>query len=123
MNFHHITYSTSNATAVITLSRQERTNALNGEMLSEILRAMDAAEADDAVRVIVVTGRGPAFSSGFDLKEQMAKPPSGVQQWRPPLPKDFDVVMRFWRSPNPTIASVRGACLAGAFELMMACDL
>jgi enoyl-CoA hydratase/carnithine racemase len=92
-------------------------------MLDEIGRALDAAEADDAIRAVIVTGAGSAFSSGFDLKEQMERRPSGVAEWRPLLRKDFDTVMRFWRFPKPTIAAVRGACLAGACELALACDL
>jgi enoyl-CoA hydratase len=123
MNLTYVQYQRVDATARIVLTRPDRTNALNGQMLSEIMEAMDAAEADSEVRVIVVTGSGAAFSSGFDLKEQMERRPTGVAQWRPLLQKDFDVVMRFWRSPKPTIAAVRGACLAGAFELMMACDV
>ena len=72
---------------------------------------------------MIVTGAGTAFSSGFDLKEQMERRPSGVAEWRPLLRKDFDMVMRFWRFPKPTIAAVRGPCLAGACELALACDL
>ena len=123
MTFDFLDYDGGGPVARIFLSRPERTNALNGAMLTEVCAAMDRAEADDTVRAIVVTGAGTAFSSGFDLKEQMEKRPSGVAQWRPLLQKDFDTVMRFWRSPKPTIASVRGACLAGAFELMLACDV
>ena len=70
-----------------------------------------------------MTGAGNAFSSGFDLKEQAERRPEGVAQWRPILRHDFDTVMRFWHSPKPTIAAVRGPCLAGACELMLACDL
>jgi enoyl-CoA hydratase len=109
--------------ARITLTRPERTNAMNAAMLSEIARAMDAIEPDDDVRAVIVTGAGNAFSSGFDLKEQMERRPSGIDQWRPILRKDFDVPMRFWHCPKPTIAAVRGACLAGACELALACDL
>ena len=123
MNLAYVQYQRVDSAAHIVLTRPERTNALNGQMLAEIMLAMDAAEADAEVRAIVVSGSGTSFSSGFDLKEQMEKRPTGVTQWRPLLQKDFDVVMRFWRSPKPTIASVRGACLAGAFELMMACDI
>ena len=68
-------------------------------------------------------GAGTAFSSGFDLKEQMERRPQGVEQWRPLLRKDFDTIMRFWHCPLPTIAAVRGPCLAGACELALACDL
>jgi enoyl-CoA hydratase len=72
---------------------------------------------------VIVRGAGTAFSSGFDLKEQMERRPQGVEQWRPVLRKDFDTVMRFWHFPRPTIAAVRGPCLAGACELALACDM
>src|SRR5258707_4906553 len=109
--------------ARITLTRPERTNAMNAAMLAEIAQAMDAVELDDDIRSVIVTGAGNAFSSGFDLKEQMERRPTGIEQWRPILRKDFDVPMRFWHCPKPTIAAVRGACLAGACELALACDL
>ena len=109
--------------ARITLRRPERTNAMNAAMLSEIAEAMDAIEADAEVRAVIVTGAGNAFSSGFDLKEQMERQPRGIEQWQPLLRRDFDTVMRFWHFPRPTIAAVRGPCLAGACELALACDL
>ena len=107
----------------LTLNRPERTNALNQAMLGEINRALDDAERDPAIRAVIVRGAGTAFSSGFDLKEQMERRPQGVEQWRPVLRKDFDTVMRFWHFPRPTIAAVRGPCLAGACELALACDM
>src|SRR5499427_618460 len=109
--------------ARLTLSRPERANALNAAMLSEIGTALDEIEQDNGVRVLIVTGAGTAFSSGFDLKEQMERRPVGVESWRPILRKDFDTVMRFWHFPLPTIAAVRGPCLAGACELALACDM
>ena len=121
--FSTIRYEALGAVARLTLDRPERANALNGAMLDEIGRALDAAEGDAAIRAVIVTGAGTAFSSGFDLKEQMERRPSGVAEWRPLLRKDFDTVMRFWRFPKPTIAAVRGPCLAGACELALACDL
>jgi enoyl-CoA hydratase/carnithine racemase len=96
---------------------------MNATMLTELAGAVDAAEQDDAVRAVIVRGAGTAFSSGFDLKEQMERRPTGIAQWRPILRKDFDVPMRFWHSPKPTIAAVRGPCLAGACELALACDI
>jgi len=109
--------------ARLTLNRPERANALNQTMLGEINAALDAAEKDADVRVLIVRGAGSAFSSGFDLKEQMERQPRGLDQWRPILRRDFDTVMRFWHFPRPTIAAVRGPCLAGACELALACDL
>ena len=92
-------------------------------MLGEIGTALDEIEQDAGVRVLIVTGAGTAFSSGVDLKEQMERRPVGVESWRPILRKDFDTIMRFWHFPRPTIATVRGPCLAGACELALACDI
>jgi len=123
MTFSKIIYERLGGAARITLNRPERTNALDQEMLDEICAAMDTAEADATVRVVIVRGAGTAFSSGFDLKAQMEARPVGVDAWRPMLRKDFDTVMRFWHFSKPTIAAVRGPCLAGACELALACDM
>ncbi len=123
MPFQSITYSVADHVAQLTLNRPERLNALHAGALHEINAAMDQAEADADVRVIVVSGAGRAFSSGFDLKAQMEQKPEGDAVWRAILDLDFDTTMRFWNSPKPTIAAVHGACLAGAFELAMACDI
>jgi enoyl-CoA hydratase len=119
----NVIYETIGPIARITLNRPERTNALNQEMLGKICAALEKAEHNPDTKVIVVRGAGSAFSSGFDLKDQMEAKPIGVGQWRPLLRKDFDTVMRFWHCQKPTIASVRGPCLAGACELSLACDL
>ena len=121
--FNSIIYTVADHIAHITLNRPERLNALNKDSLQEINHAMDQAESDADVRAIVVSGSGRAFSSGFDLKAQMEQQPEGAKVWREILDLDFNTTMRFWNSPKPTIASVHGACLAGAFELAMACDI
>lgn len=123
MTFQSIIYSVADHVAQLTLNRPERLNALHAGALHEINAAMDQAEADADVRVIVVSGAGRAFSSGFDLKAQLEQKPEGDAVWRTILDLDFDTTMRFWNSPKPTIAAVHGACLAGAFELAMACDI
>ena len=122
-NFQAITLTVTDQVAQLVLNRPARLNALDKAALIEINQAMDQAEADPQVRVIVVSGAGRAFSSGFDLKAQMDQRPEGAQVWREILDLDFDTTMRFWNSPKPTIAAVHGACLAGAFELAMACDI
>ena len=61
--------------AHLTLSRPERANALNDAMLSEIGTALDKIERDSGVRVLIVADAGTAFSSGFDLKEQIQRRP------------------------------------------------
>src|SRR5580658_4676827 len=121
--FVTITVEKIGAVARLTLARPERANALNAAMLGEISTALDEIERDAGLRALIVTGAGAAFSSGFDLKEQMERRPAGVEAWRPILRHDFDTVMRFWHCPLPTIATVRGPCLAGACELALACDI
>jgi len=121
--FATITVEKIGAVARLTLNRPERANALNAAMLGEIGTALDEIECDAGVRALIVTGAGAAFSSGFDLKEQMERRPVGVESWRAILRKDFDTIMRFWHFPLPTIATVRGPCLAGACELALACDI
>ena len=122
-SFQTIAVEKIGAVARLTLSRPERANALNAAMLAEIAAALDAIENDGDVRALIVRGAGTAFSSGFDLKEQMERRPAGVEAWRTILRKDFDTIMRFWHFPRPTVATVRGPCLAGACELALACDM
>ena len=123
MAYETILYEARGPVALLTLNRPERLNAMNATMLRELHEAMDAAEADENIRAIVLTGAGSGFCSGFDLKEQAAAKPSGVAEWRPLLRRDFDAIMRFWHSPKPTLAAVRGPCLAGGCELALACDI
>ena len=80
--FTTITIERRGAVARLTLSRPERANALNAVMLGEINAALDALERDEGVRALIVTGAGTAFSSGFDLKEQMERRPKGMDAWR-----------------------------------------
>ena len=122
-NFKSILFQYENNIAHISLNRPERLNALDKDTLIEINTAMDLAEADQNVRVIVLSGSGRAFSSGFDLKAQMQANPSGEKAWREILDLDFNTTMRFWNSPKPTVAAVHGACMAGAFEFALSCDI
>jgi len=107
----------------IELNRPERLNALSKQSLRDLAACLDAAEADPQVRSLVISGAGKGFSSGFDLKEQMERRPTGPDIWRENLDLDFDTTMRFWNCSKPTIAAIHGPCLAGAFELALACDI
>ena len=117
-----ITYEVEDSVAILTINRPERKNALDGETLEMLNTAMDLAEEALNIKAIIITGTGNTFSSGFDLKDQLEKSPKG-KEWKNILDLDFKTIMRFWHSPKPTIAAVRGACLAGAFELALACDI
>ncbi len=127
MTFETVTYETDGPLAWITLNRPEKLNAINARMTRELRLAMDKAQLDDAVRVILVKGEGRAFSAGFDLE-----PAPGTDELtgdeklaalREELQADFDLIMLFWDSPKPTVSAVHGYCLGGAMELAIACDL
>lgn len=131
MDFTTITYQVADRVATITLSRPDRLNAINDEMPGEIGRAVKAANRDDDVHVIVLTGAGRAFCSGYDLKEYADKPDSPYSQempWDPMI--DFDLMngntqdfMSLWRSYKPTIAKIRGFAVAGGSDIALCCDL
>jgi enoyl-CoA hydratase len=121
--FQTIRVEAADGVGQLQLHRPERLNALSKQMLEEINQAMHAFERDDTVRVIVLSGAGKGFSSGFDLKDQMQRNPKGPKVWKEILDLDFHTTMRFWRCAKPTVAAVHGPCIAGAFEMALACDI
>ncbi|MGI9263310.1 MAG: enoyl-CoA hydratase/isomerase family protein [Gammaproteobacteria bacterium] len=121
MSFNTIKYEVKGALAFLALNRPDKLNAINGEMVRELNAALDAAEADDAVRVIVLHGQGKAFSAGFDLDGgEGSDDPAAL---RKELTDDFDIIMRFWHSPKVTVAAVHKYCLGSAMEMAVACDI
>jgi len=119
-----VRYERRDSLAVLTLNRPDKLNAINAAMIDGLHRALDAAEADDAVRAVVLVGAGRAFSSGFDLDMETGDEghpdPLAVRR---ALENDFRIIMRFWDSPKVTIAAVHRYCLGSAMELALACDL
>ena len=92
-------------------------------MTAEVMAAMDRAEADENVRVILLRGAGRAFSAGFDLEDEHGSQAGDEAGVRAEIQRDFDLIMRLWDSPKPTITVLHGYCLGGAFELALASDL
>ena len=85
MEFETITIDRQDAVWLLTLDRQDRLNAMNQKMLSEIETACDVIEADSSCRAVILTGAGKAFTPGFDLQDQATKTPNGIEEWRPVL--------------------------------------
>lgn len=126
MNFETISCEIDGPLFWITLNRPDKLNAISKPMVAELNSAVDLAQGLDKVRVIVVKGEGRAFSAGFDLEPDSAAEQTAAQQLealKQELYNDFDLIMRFWDSPKPTLAAVHGYCLGGALELAVACDL
>lgn len=107
----------------ITLNRPDAMNALTPDVLAVIHASLDTAEADEAVRAVVLTGSGRAFCAGADLKYVRAQSDQGVDATDRFLRLVVDTMNRLEHFPMPVIAAVNGLALAGGLELVLCCDL
>ncbi len=122
MSYATITYETQGPIAILTLNRPDKVNAINEQMVADLGQAMDQAEGDQDIRVIVLRCAGRGFSAGFDLETGWDET-DRMGSIREDLERDFDVIMRFWDSPKTTIAAVHKYCLGSGLELAVACDI
>jgi enoyl-CoA hydratase len=109
--------------ALCTLNRPKQLNAMNREVVGELVSVFDDVAGDDAVKVLVLKGAGRAFCAGYDLAEEAGERIEGAADWHGALAADVRMTMRLWSLEKPTIAAVHGWCLAGGCELAMACDM
>jgi enoyl-CoA hydratase/carnithine racemase len=106
----------------IVLNRPEKRNALGGDLLTQLGPAIADAAYDDAVRVVVLRGEGPMFSSGMDVGDlkELSDDPSHLRRFRAPILQIWNLLEEMLK---PTICQIHGAALGGAFELATACDM
>jgi enoyl-CoA hydratase/carnithine racemase len=118
MTYETLIVETTDAVTLIRLNRPQALNALNSALLGELSAALDAAEADEAVRCVVLTGSERAFAAGADIKEMSDK--SYAQMFM----SDFfgAAARRIEQFRKPLIAAVAGYALGGGCELAMLCD-
>lgn len=118
MAYETIIVDIADNVALITLNRPDAMNALNTQLLGELATAVEAADASDKVRCIVLTGSEKAFAAGADIKEMADR--TFVEMYR----QNFfgDESDRFLKVRKPIIAAVSGYCLGGGCELAMMCD-
>lgn len=116
----YVLYETQEQVATLTLNRPESLNALNTALLAELRTALEAAEADAAVRVVVITGAGgKAFCAGADVAELLKKTPAEARAFSQWFQGVFTVIESMRK---PVLAKIRGFCLGGGLELALACD-
>jgi feruloyl-CoA hydratase/lyase len=115
----------TDGTAWVELNRPDKRNAMNPRLNAEMVETLEALDADDDCRVLVLTGAGEAFSAGMDLKEYFREVDEGPE-WRQRKVRR-DAALWQWRLlrayAKPTIAMVNGWCFGGAFTPLVACDL
>jgi enoyl-CoA hydratase len=100
-------------------------NAESSVLLDELDAALREAVEDEAVRCIVIGGKGDHFSAGHDLKEGQARRQAFTveERWAYEEKRYLDYSLRIWDCPKPTIAAVQGACIAGGFMVANMCDM
>ena len=131
-NFETILYEVDGPVATITMNRPDMANAQDSTLIDELDAAFDLADADDAVRVVILAGAGKHFSSGHDLKALVSgdgsdpwvalrETPEGKFQHEKTM--YYDRCMRIHDFRKPTIAAVQGSCVAAGLMLAAMCDL
>jgi 2-(1,2-epoxy-1,2-dihydrophenyl)acetyl-CoA isomerase len=119
--FEHLLYQVSDHICTITLNRPQVYNALSGALLQEITQAIHNAGADDAVRVVVLTGSGEkAFSSGADLKAGMA---SGMSLGESLRTNYNPLILAMRNLPKPIIGRLNGIAAGAGCSIALACDV
>jgi enoyl-CoA hydratase len=132
MSYKTLRYEKQGRIARITLNRPRRLNAISRDMPREIRLAVEEANADDGVHVIVLQGAGRAFCAGYDLKDFAEK--KGKNSYTQDMPWDpmvdyramkanTDDFFSLWRSYKPTICKVHGYAVAGGSDIALCADI
>lgn len=137
MAYETITYEVSEQILTITLNRPDKLNAFNATMMRELIEAFDAADADDDVRAIIVTGAGRAFCAGADLSSgadtfdrdarrgPVKRLPDGRVDYSDPNARDGggQVTLRIFKCLKPVIAAVNGPAVGIGATMLLAMDI
>jgi enoyl-CoA hydratase len=131
MDLQDVRYETDGPLAIVTLARPRYRNAQSWRLLDELDEALDRAQADRGVSVIVVRGEGDHFSSGHDLgtPEQIADvkargvPRVGIAEYETFRRYNLDLTLKWRNLPKPTVAMVRGYCIYGGWMIAAAMDV
>jgi enoyl-CoA hydratase len=108
------------AILTLTLNRPEKSNSLHPDLVKQLSAALKSAEADSALSVVVITGAGSNFCAGLDLDLLVSWTTSQKLSYLDTVTRVF---RRIWSLPQPVIAAVNGAAIAGGFDLAAFCDI
>ena len=127
MAFEQIRYDAVGAVVTVTLNRPEKLNAVTSVLIRELIAAFDAADADDATRVVIVTGAGRAFCAGADLSAG-TKTFDGAQRGRPAADGEHRdggglVALRIYDMKKPVIAAINGPAVGFGVTMTLPMDI
>ncbi|RTZ93313.1 MAG: enoyl-CoA hydratase/isomerase family protein [Deltaproteobacteria bacterium] len=120
MSYECIIYEKKDGVAIIKLNRPKVLNAMNKQLWLDLEDALEDALEDTAIKAVIFTGEGRAFSTGADLKDSKGRT---LTAYRDYLVHLQEVSRRIIRFPKPTIAAVNGYALGSGYELSLACDI
>jgi 1,4-dihydroxy-2-naphthoyl-CoA synthase len=118
-----VIYETKENIFYLTLNRPEVFNALNHQLVKDVTSALNRAESDPDVRVVILKGAGKAWCAGGDLEELLNLTQEVASRRRDYLMKFKTMIEKVRKISKPVIAAIHGACVGGGNELNIACDL
>ena len=119
MPYATILFTVEGGVGTLTFNRPEKLNVLSAEMLGEIADALDQVGQNPAIRVLIITGQGHAFTAGVDIKMFTEFDPLAARQF---AAMGQGVAFKIEQLPIPVIASVNGFAVGGGCEIAMSCD-
>ena len=124
MSYSTLRLTTSGPVATIALARTDKLNAFNETMHADLRQALDRCASDEAVRVVVLTGEGRAFSSGQDLTAELPRDAQGRIDLGPALARDYNpLIRRLAGYPKVTVAALNGPAVGASMNVALACDV
>ena len=120
MNYEHLTLNYEGQTAVLTLNRPQRRNALSLALMLELISALDEIGRNTAARTVILAASGKVFCSGHDLSEMTGR---DINEYRRIFDVCSELMLRIQAIPQPVIAEVQGIATAAGCQLVATCDL
>jgi enoyl-CoA hydratase/3-hydroxypropionyl-coenzyme A dehydratase len=122
MKYQHILFEVKEKIAWLTFNRPEQLNAMNAQMMNEIIYALEEINVADSkqVRVAVITGAGKAFMAGADIKEYAQQTQAQFEDFQK---RGYSLYSAIESNSKPVIAAINGYAFGGGFEIALACDM